>query len=51
MIECPKKPDAVYYFGNCLLDLIYPQGGMPGIQTDHQHIAQFIWQRISKNNT
>jgi len=21
------------------------------IQTDHQHIAEFIWQRVSKNNT
>ena len=34
----------------CLLNI---SGAMKhsGIQTDHQHIAEFIWQRISKNNT
>ncbi len=32
MIEYPKKPDAVYYFGTCLVDLIYPQAGMAGIK-------------------
>ena len=32
MIEYPKKPDAVYYFGTCLVDLIYPHAGMAGIK-------------------
>ena len=32
MIEYPKKPDTVYYFGTCLVDLIYPQAGMAGIR-------------------
>ena len=33
----------------CLLNI---SGAMmhAGIQTDNQHIAEFIWQRVSKNN-
>jgi L-lactate dehydrogenase complex protein LldE len=28
----PDKPDTVYFFGTCLIDLIYPQAGLAGIQ-------------------
>lgn len=28
----PEKPDNVYYFGTCLMDMFYPQAGMAGIQ-------------------
>jgi len=28
----PKKPKAVYYFGTCLVDLLYPDAGMAGIK-------------------
>jgi L-lactate dehydrogenase complex protein LldE len=28
----PKKPTAVYYFGTCLVDLLYPEAGMAGIR-------------------
>ncbi len=32
MKEYPNKPNAVYYFGTCLVDLIYPEAGMVGIR-------------------
>ena len=52
-IEDIKQTGAKCLIGadcGCLLNI---SGAMKhaGIQTDHQHIAQFIWQRISKNNT
>ncbi len=28
----PDKPSSAYFFGTCLVDLIYPQAGMAGIQ-------------------
>ncbi len=28
----PPKPDAVYFFGTCLVDLFYPEAGLAGIQ-------------------
>jgi len=28
----PQKPDAVYFFGTCLVDLFYPEAGMAGIE-------------------
>jgi L-lactate dehydrogenase complex protein LldE len=28
----PDRPDKVYYFGTCLIDLCYPQAGMAGIE-------------------
>jgi L-lactate dehydrogenase complex protein LldE len=28
----PEKPDNVYYFGTCLMDMFYPQAGMAGIK-------------------
>jgi L-lactate dehydrogenase complex protein LldE len=31
MKKYPKKPTAVYYFGTCLVDLLYPEAGMAGI--------------------
>ena len=32
MKKYPKKPTAVYYFGTCLVDLLYPEAGMAGIR-------------------
>lgn len=32
MKKYPKKPTAVYYFGTCLVDLLYPEAGMVGIR-------------------
>ncbi|MCW9033570.1 MAG: (Fe-S)-binding protein [Rhodospirillales bacterium] len=28
----PHKPEAVYFFGTCLVDMFYPEAGMAGIQ-------------------
>jgi len=28
----PKKPNAVYYYGTCLVDLFYPEAGIAGIK-------------------
>lgn len=28
----PNRPDKVYYFGTCVVDLCYPQAGMAGIE-------------------
>ena len=43
MIEYPKKPDAVYYFGTCLVDLIYPQAGMAGIRLIQREGVEVIY--------
>ena len=32
MKKYPNKPAAVYYFGTCLVDLLYPDAGMAGIK-------------------
>jgi L-lactate dehydrogenase complex protein LldE len=32
MKKYPAKPEAVYYFGTCLVDLIYPEAGLAGIK-------------------
>jgi L-lactate dehydrogenase complex protein LldE len=31
MQQYPEKPQKVYYFGTCLVDMIYPEAGMAGI--------------------
>jgi L-lactate dehydrogenase complex protein LldE len=31
MVEYSQKPDAVYYFGTCLIDMFYPEAGMAGL--------------------
>jgi L-lactate dehydrogenase complex protein LldE len=28
----PPKPEKVYFFGTCLIDLFYPEAGMDGIR-------------------
>ena len=43
MIEYPKKPNAVYYFGTCLVDLIYPQAGMAGIRLIQREGVEVIF--------
>ncbi|MCP4127013.1 MAG: (Fe-S)-binding protein [Gammaproteobacteria bacterium] len=30
--QYPDKPSSVYFFGTCLIDLIYPRAGLAGIQ-------------------
>ena len=43
MIEYPQKPDSVYYFGTCLIDLIYPQAGMAGIRLIQREGVEVIF--------
>jgi L-lactate dehydrogenase complex protein LldE len=31
MDDYPQKPGTVYYFGTCLIDMLYPQAGMAGL--------------------
>lgn len=31
MIDSTQKPDTVYYFGTCLIDMLYPRAGMAGL--------------------
>ena len=32
MNQYPEKPQNVYYFGTCLVDMIYPEAGMAGLK-------------------
>jgi len=32
MKKYPKKPEAVYFFDTCLIDLLYPEVGKAGIK-------------------
>ena len=32
MKKYPKKPKSVYFFGTCLVDLLYPRAGLAGIK-------------------
>jgi L-lactate dehydrogenase complex protein LldE len=32
MPQYPKKPQKIYYFGTCLVDMIYPEAGLAGIK-------------------
>ena len=32
MSRYPEKPDRVYYFGTCLMDMFYPEAGIAGIK-------------------
>ena len=43
MIKYSQKPDAVYYFGTCLVDLIYPQAGMAGIKLIQREGVEVIF--------
>lgn len=31
MTDFTQKPDTVYYFGTCLIDMLYPEAGMAGL--------------------
>ena len=43
MIEYHNKPAVVYYFGTCLVDLIYPQAGMAGIRLIQREGVEVIF--------
>ncbi len=39
----PPKPNQVYYFGTCLIDLFYPEAGLHGIQLLEREGVQVIY--------
>jgi L-lactate dehydrogenase complex protein LldE len=45
MKEYPEKPQTVYYFGTCLMDMFYPQAGMAGIKLIQREGVRVIFPR------
>ena len=45
MSQEPQKPEAVYYFGTCLMDTIYPQAGLAGLKLIRREGVQVIYPR------
>jgi L-lactate dehydrogenase complex protein LldE len=43
MRQYPAKPKKAYYFGTCLVDIIYPRAGMAGIQLIQQGGVKVIF--------
>ena len=41
----PEKPEAVYYFGTCLADLLYAEAGMAGIRLLQREGIRVIYPR------
>lgn len=41
--QYPDKPDKVYFFGTCLIDLLYPQAGLAGMQLIRREGVQVIF--------
>jgi len=39
----PEKPQKVYYFGTCLVDMMYPEAGMAGIKLIQQEGVKVIF--------
>jgi L-lactate dehydrogenase complex protein LldE len=40
-----KKPNTVYYFGTCLMDMFYPEAGMAGIRLIQREGVRVIFPR------
>ncbi len=45
MTGYPEKPEKVYYFGTCLMDMFYPAAGMAGINLIRREGVQVIFPR------
>jgi L-lactate dehydrogenase complex protein LldE len=43
MSRYPEKPQKVYYFGTCLVDMMYPEAGMAGIKLIQQEGVKVIF--------
>ncbi len=41
----PEKPEAVYYYGTCLADVLYPEAGMAGIRLLQREGMRVIYPR------
>ena len=40
----PKKPEQVYFFGTCLVDMLYPEAGLAGMQLLRREGVNVIYQ-------
>jgi L-lactate dehydrogenase complex protein LldE len=45
MQEYPERPETVYYFGTCLMDMFYPEAGMAGIKLIQREGLRVIFPR------
>jgi len=45
MKRYPEKPETVYYFGTCLMDMFYPEAGMAGIKLIQREGLRVIFPR------
>ena len=45
MKEYPEKPETVYYFGTCLMDMFYPEAGMAGIKLIQREGVRVLFPR------
>lgn len=45
MQKHPEKPEAVYFFGTCLMDMFYPEAGMAGIKLIQREGVRVIFPR------
>ncbi len=43
MQQYPEKPQKIYYFGTCLVDMVYPEAGMAGIKLIQGEGVQVIF--------
>ena len=39
----PEKPQKAYYYGTCLVDMMYPEAGMAGIKLLQQEGVKVIF--------
>lgn len=45
MQKHPEKPETVYYFGTCLMDMLYPEAGIAGIKLIQREGVRVIFPR------
>ena len=43
MKKYPNKPPSVYFFGTCLVDLLYPEAGMAAIKLLQREDVEIIY--------
>lgn len=41
--DYPAKPEAVYFYGTCLVDMVYPQGGLAAVELLEAHGLRVIY--------
>ena len=43
-----SKPDTIYFFGTCLIDLMYPQAGVSAIQLIQREGVKVIFPQAQR---